>query len=232
MKKEKLVILSGAGMSAESGISVFRGSDGLWEGYSIMEVATMEGWLKQPGVVLEFYNQRRKQVMEAKPNTGHQIIAALEMDFDVSVITQNVDDLHERAGSSNVLHLHGELMKARSTVNENNLKQLNSWELNIGDLCSEGGQLRPHVVWFGEPVPMIEPAIDIVSTADILVIVGTSMSVYPAASLVHFCPDKALLFCIDPNMPDLPHRKPPVVAIAKGAGQGMTELREILLNRN
>lgn len=232
MEKEKLVILSGAGMSAESGISVFRGAGGLWEGFSIEEVATMDGWLNQPEVVLEFYNQRRKQIMEAQPNAGHYTIADLQNWFDVTVITQNIDDLHERAGSNNVLHLHGEIMKARSCADDQFLKQLDHWELKPGDVCPKGSQLRPHVVWFGEPVPMFAPAAEMVSEADIVVIVGTSMTVYPAASLVNYCGHNARIFCIDPSIPELPRRNPPIITIAQGAEAGLSELKKRLLNQS
>ncbi len=231
MTKQKLVVLSGAGMSAESGISVFRGAGGLWEGYSIEEVASPKGWARQPEVVLEFYNQRRKQIMSAEPNKGHRVLAELETDFDVIIITQNIDDLHERAGSSKVVHLHGEIMKARSTANPTLIKTLDHWELCWGDRCEQGSQLRPHIVWFGEPVPMIEVASDIVSEADYVAIVGTSMTVYPAASLVHYCSDQSEIYCIDPSIPVLPKRNPPIIPIPRGAGEGITELKRLLLKQ-
>ncbi len=230
MNRQKIVVLSGAGMSAESGISVFRGAGGLWEGYSVEEVASPAGWEKQPQTVLEFYNQRRKQIMSSEPNEGHRIIAELESDFEVTVVTQNIDDLHERAGSTNVVHLHGEIMKARSTADPTIIKKLDHWELCWGDQCEKGSQLRPHIVWFGEPVPMIEVAADIVSEADAVAIVGTSMTVYPAASLVHYCSNHASVFCIDPNIPVLPKRNPPIVPISKGAGEGLNEMKRILMN--
>lgn len=228
MQRKKLVILSGAGMSAESGIPTFRGADGLWEGYRIEQVASPQGWAQNREVVLGFYNQRRKQVMAVKPNRGHEILAELERDFDVQIITQNIDDLHERAGSSNVLHLHGEIMKARSTKDPKLIYDLDTWEIKSGDTCDLGSQLRPHIVWFGEAVPMIEPAAELVSKADILVIVGTSMVVYPAAGLIDFCPDQVPVYCIDPSIPYLPKRVPPITTIAAGASTGLQELAKQL----
>lgn len=231
MIDKRLVVLSGAGMSAESGISVFRGTGGLWEGYSIEEVASPEGWERQPEEVLEFYNQRRKQIWSAEPNEGHRIIGELEKHFDVTVVTQNIDNLHEKAGSTKVVHLHGEIMKARSTVDPNSVRTLDHWELCWGDHCEKGSQLRPHIVWFGEAVPMLETAADVVAQADLVVIVGTSMTVYPAAGLVHYCPDHAVIYCVDPNMPPLPHRNPPIVRIQKGASEGLAELRDLLISK-
>jgi NAD-dependent deacetylase len=224
MKRKKLVVLTGAGMSAESGIPTFRGSDGLWEGYSIEEVASPQAWMRNPDLVLDFYNQRRKQIMEAAPNPGHRLLADLEKEYDVRIITQNIDNLHERAGSTNVMHLHGEIMKARSTSSPNLIYDLDHWKLSSGDLCERGSQLRPHIVWFGEAVPMIEPAAELVSQADILVIAGTSMVVYPAAGLIEFCPDRTPVFCIDPATPALPYRNPPIVNIVAGASKGIEEL--------
>jgi NAD-dependent deacetylase len=197
--KKKVVILSGAGVSAESGISTFRGNDGLWENQPIEEVATYEGWLKNRKLVLEFYNQRRKQLLDVKPNAGHYELVRLEKAYEVDVITQNVDDLHERAGSQHVLHLHGELKKARSTVNPNYIVTLDGWELNEGMTCPEGAQLRPHIVWFGEAVPMIEPAIKLCTAADYFIVVGTSLVVYPAAGLVNYVPHKSPKYVVDPN---------------------------------
>jgi NAD-dependent deacetylase len=226
MNKKRLVVLSGAGMSAESGIPTFRGSDGLWEGFSIEEVASPQGWNRNRKVVLDFYNQRRKGIMAAKPNRGHEILAEMQSVLDVQIVTQNIDDLHERAGSKNVLHLHGEIMKARSTFNSNLIYDLKHWEIKEGDLCEKGSQLRPHIVWFGETVPMMDEAIDLVASADILVIVGTSMVVYPAASLVHYARENAPVFCVDPNIPPLPKRKVPIVSIQKGGSQGLHELKK------
>jgi NAD-dependent deacetylase len=195
---KKLVILTGAGISAESGIKTFRDSDGLWEGHDVMEVASAEGYLKNPALVLEFYNQRRKQLLEVNPNKAHFNLAKLESDFNVEIITQNVDDLHERAGSTRITHLHGELLKARSTGNE---KDVLEWKkkLVLGNLCKKNYQLRPHIVWFGEMVPLLEKAIKITQTADILVIIGTSMQVYPAASLVDYVKPNTPIYFIDPK---------------------------------
>ncbi len=194
---KNLVVLTGAGMSAESGIKTFRDADGLWEGHRVEDVATPEAWIKDQELVLDFYNQRRKQLFEVKPNLGHTTLAELESQFNVHVVTQNVDDLHERAGSSKVLHLHGELRKVRSVVNE---KLVYDWEKDLkpGDLCEEGNQLRPHIVWFGEAVPMIEPAAAICSMADTLLIVGTSLLVYPAAGLSQFAPEHCEIIYLDP----------------------------------
>ncbi|MCL7754064.1 NAD-dependent deacylase [Polaribacter sp. Z022] len=195
---KKLVVLTGAGISAESGIKTFRDSNGLWEGHDVMEVASPEGFKANPELVLDFYNQRRKQLFEVSPNKGHYNLVALEKYFDVEIVTQNVDDLHERAGSKNVTHLHGELLKARSIVDENVVLDWNN-NLVLGDKCPKGNQLRPHIVWFGEMVPMLEKAIEITQKADILVIIGTSMQVYPAASLVNYIKPKTPIYFIDPK---------------------------------
>ena len=193
-----LVVLTGAGISAESGIKTFRDADGLWEGHDVMEVATPQGFAKNPELVLEFYNQRRNQLHEVKPNSAHYSLASLENDYKVTIITQNVDDLHERAGSTNVIHLHGELLKVRSTKHQNDIK---TWpkDLFLGDTCDGGYQLRPHIVWFGEDVPMIEKAIDICETADLLLIIGTSMQVYPASGLMNYVPHNTPTYFIDPK---------------------------------
>lgn len=195
---KKIAILTGAGISAESDISTFRDANGLWEGHDIMEVASPEGFAKNPKIVLEFYNQRRHQILNVEPNAAHKALAALQEDFDTHIITQNVDDLHERAGSKKVLHLHGELLKARSIAP--NAKPI-SWEkdINLGDKDSDGKQLRPHIVWFGEEVPNIEPAIKIIEKADIIIVVGTSMQVYPAASLIHYAQHHTPIYFIDPK---------------------------------
>jgi len=195
---QKIVVLTGAGVSAESGINTFRDANGLWEGHDVMEVASPEGFRANPELVLDFYNQRRRQLFEVEPNLGHRALAKLEKHFEVQIITQNVDDLHERAGSSKVLHIHGELLKVRSTKNEGDVLR---WEkdLNLGDLCENGHQLRPHIVWFGEQVPLLEKAIQITQTADILIIIGTSMQVYPAASLIDFVSTKSQIFFVDPK---------------------------------
>ncbi|MDO6760028.1 NAD-dependent deacylase [Tamlana sp. 2_MG-2023] len=200
-----IVVLTGAGMSAESGINTFRDADGLWEGHDVMEVATPEGFTANPELVLNFYNQRRKQLFEVEPNQAHFDLAELENTFKVSIITQNVDDLHERAGSTNVIHLHGELRKVKSTFDENDVLPWDK-DLVLGDLCKKGHQLRPHIVWFGEAVPMIEKAIEICETADILMIIGTSMQVYPAAGLKDYVPENTPTYFIDPK-PNISSRK-------------------------
>jgi NAD-dependent deacetylase len=196
---QKLVVLSGAGVSAESGLKTFRDSDGLWEEYNVMEVATPEAWEANPQMVLEFYNKRRVQVLNAEPNAAHKAIAELDRHFDVTVVTQNIDDLHERAGSKNVLHLHGKLTNARSTADETLIYPIEGEYLGFGDLCEKGSQLRPDIVWFGEAVPNIVKAQEIVSQANILLIVGTSLNVYPAAGLVHFADFRVRKFLIDPK---------------------------------
>ena len=196
---KNLVILSGAGMSAESGIKTFRDMGGLWEEYDVMEVASPQAWEQSPELVLRFYNERRKKLFEAKPNEGHKGIAELEKYFNVQIVTQNVDDLHERAGSTNVLHLHGELKKIRSTVDPNLIYTMDKWELKLGDKCEKGSQLRPHIVWFGEAVPAIQDAALICEKTDIFVVVGTSLNVYPAAGLIDYVPAEAPIFLIDPN---------------------------------
>ena len=195
---KKIVVLTGAGMSAESGLNTFRDSNGLWEGHDVMEVASPEGFARNPELVLDFYNQRRRQLLQVKPNTAHLALAELESDYDVNIITQNVDDLHERAGSAQVLHLHGELLKASSTKNT---QLVYTWKNDIllGDLCELKSQLRPYIVWFGEAVPLLEDAIEITAKADILVIVGTSMQVYPAASLINYAPVGTPIYFIDPK---------------------------------
>jgi NAD-dependent deacetylase len=195
---KKLVILTGAGISAESGINTFRDTNGLWEGHDVMQVASPEGYLANPALVLDFYNQRRKQLLEVFPNKAHFNLAHLENYFDVEIITQNVDDLHERAGSSSVIHLHGELLKVRSSVDKNDVLDWNK-ELVLGDLCSKKSQLRPHIVWFGEMVPLLEKAIEITQNADILILIGTSMQVYPAASLIDFVAPNTPIYFINPK---------------------------------
>lgn len=196
--KKHIVVLTGAGVSAESGLSTFRDADGLWEGHDVMEVASPQGFSNNPALVLDFYNQRRRQLLQVKPNEAHKDLAHLETDFQVTIITQNVDNLHEQAGSSRVIHLHGELFKVRSTGNENDIKHWES-DLVLGDTCKNGHQLRPHIVWFGEDVPLIPKAISICETADILIVIGTSMQVYPAASLMHYVPENTPTFFIDPK---------------------------------
>lgn len=198
--KSTLVVLTGAGISAESGLKTFRDSDGLWEGYDIYEVASPRGWKKDPQIVLDFYNMRRRDVAKAIPNAAHEGLAALEKDFDVHIITQNIDDLHERAGSSKVLHLHGEIFKMRSVDNETALYDIRK-DINWGDKAPDGSQLRPHIVWFEEPVPMIEAAANITRAADLFVVIGTSLAVYPAAGLVNYAPLEIPKFIIDKNIP-------------------------------
>lgn len=225
--KKKLVVLSGAGISAESGINTFRDAGGLWEGHNVMDVATPEGWHKNPKLVLDFYNQRRKQLKEVQPNLGHQILAALENDFDVFIITQNVDNLHDKAGSSNVLHLHGELLKVRSTKNSDYIL---NWEtdLNFGDVDDKGNQLRPHIVWFGEEVPALEEAIPIVEKADILIIIGTSLQVYPAASLMNFAKPNIPVFYIDPKPAAIYNFPNDIKVLATTGSKGMEIVRKEL----
>jgi NAD-dependent deacetylase len=226
--KKKLVVLTGAGISAESGIATFRDAGGLWEGHRVEDVATPEGWMKNPALVLEFYNQRRKRALEVKPNRGHEILAELEQYFDVTVVTQNVDDLHERAGSTHIIHLHGSLFESRSTVDENLVYRIQGWALNLGDRCEKGSQLRPNIVWFGEVVPMMEVAARYAAQADIFLVVGTSMVVYPAAGLIHYVPVENPKFVIDPKLPDV-GTIPYVTMIADKASTGMEKVKGQLL---
>lgn len=226
--KKKLTVLSGAGISAESGIPTFRDADGLWEGYDVMEVATPEGWAKNPGLVLEFYNQRRKRALEVQPNRGHEILAELEDYFDVTIVTQNVDNLHERAGSSHVIHLHGSLFEARSCKNENLVYPIDGWEMKLGDLCDEGSQLRPNIVWFGEMVPLMGEAAEYARRCDIFIVVGTSMVVYPAAGLIDYVPFETPKYVIDPNIPQIAHI-PYLHKIPEKASVGMERVRQQLL---
>ena len=218
--QKKIVVLSGAGISAESGIKTFRDSNGLWEGHAVSDVATPEGWSKNPGLVLDFYNQRRKQLQEVQPNRGHQIIAALENDFEVSIITQNVDNLHEKSGSTSVIHLHGELLKVRSVANPNYILDWQQ-DLYLGDVDTEGNQLRPDIVWFGEEVPTIEIAISMVQNADILLIIGTSLQVYPAASLIHYAKPTIPTYYIDPNPSSIYNLPKNIKVIATTGTKGM-----------
>ncbi|RKS25216.1 NAD-dependent deacetylase [Flavobacterium endophyticum] len=228
--KKKLVVLTGAGISAESGIKTFRDSDGLWEGHDVMEVASPEGWRNNPALVMDFYNKRRQQLKKVVPNAAHLILAELEQHFDVHIITQNVDDLHERAGSSNVLHLHGELLKARSTKRENYILDWTD-DLNFGDLDDNGHQLRPHIVWFGEAVPALEEAISITNEADFFAVVGTSLQVYPAAGLVDFAKPGTPLFYVDLNPARIPNLRNELEVIPTTASEGMKLLKEKLLAR-
>lgn len=228
VKKQKLVVLTGAGVSAESGIKTFRDSNGLWENHDIQEVASPEGWRNNRSLVQNFYNQRRKQARECLPNEAHHTLARLEEHFDVQIITQNVDDLHERAGSSKVLHLHGELSKAQSTVDPKLVYTLDHWEIKEGDLCEKGSQLRPFIVWFGEAVPMMVPAINLAKTADVFLILGTSLQVYPAAGLIDYAPRTAKKYLIDPQIPDASLNQE-VILIREKATIGIKILEELLL---
>ena len=229
---KKIVFLTGAGMSVESGLSTFRGSGGMWDEYPVEKVASIDGYIENPSLVLEFYNKRRNELLTVQPNEGHRLIAALEKDYRVTVVTQNVDDLHERAGSTNVIHLHGELMKATSSREPNNLNYVHTLpadNLNIalGDKAADGSQLRPYIVWFGEAVPMISDAIDELRDADIFVIIGTSLNVYPAAGLLNYAPAGVPVYLIDPNDVNInQHRW--LNFIKKGASEGMKELVSLL----
>jgi len=218
-----LVVLTGAGMSAESGLRTFREMGGLWEEYDVYEVASPGGWAKDRALVLRFYNERRKQLLETTPNMGHLGLVGLEKNFDVQIITQNIDDLHERAGSTNILHLHGELRKSQSSEDSDLVYDIDGWELNEGDLCEKGSQLRPHVVWFGEAVPAIEEAAEIVSTAHVFIIIGTSMNVYPAAGLINHVPETVPIYIIDPNEVSVPGYSR-IKVIRKKAGEGIDDL--------
>ena len=228
MNRNKLIVLSGAGVSAESGIRTFRDSNGLWENHDVMEVATPEGWRRNRALVLDFYNQRRKQARECQPNAAHRLLAELEQHLEVQIITQNVDDLHERAGSTKVLHLHGELKKAQSSLDPKLIYDLDHWEIREGDKCEKGSQLRPFIVWFGEEVPMIVPAMEMVQQADYLLVLGTSLQVYPAASLIDLAPKSSLKFLIDPNPPNY-HSSKDFQIIAKSATQGMEIFTQLIL---
>ena len=220
-----IVVLTGAGMSAESGLKTFRAEDGLWEGHDVTKVASPQGFANDPELVLDFYNQRRRQLVNAEPNSAHLALAELEQDFKVTIITQNIDDLHERAGSSNVVHLHGELFKVRSTFDENDIMEWKT-DLVLGDVCKKGYQLRPHIVWFGEMVPMIEKAIYVTQSADILLVIGTSLKVYPAASLMHYVTNDTNIYYIDPN-PNISSNHQ-LTVIPEKATVGMKKLMKIL----
>lgn len=225
---KKLVIFTGAGMSAESGIKTFRDSNGLWEEYNVSEVATPEAWLRNPALVNEFYNKRRKQVLEAEPNPAHYALVELERHYKVQVITQNIDDLHERAGSKNVLHLHGEIKKARSTANPDLIYDIKGWQLKLGQKCELGSPLRPHIVWFGEAVPNMAAACEIIKQAEILIVIGTSLNVYPAAGLVFHAEDKCKKYLVDPGevkITDIENLK----IFKEKAGTGVSKVVEELL---
>ncbi len=228
---KKLVVLSGAGISAESGIKTFRDADGLWEGHDIMEVASPIGFAKNPELVLDFYNKRRAQLLEVQPNQAHSILAELQNEFDVHIITQNVDDLHERAGSTNVIHLHGELLKARSVYNEQIILDWKT-DLFLGDVDQFGNQLRPNIVWFGEEVPAMNKALEIVEQADILVVIGTSLQVYPAAGLINYVDQHIPVYYIDPKPAKINNLPNPLEVLPLSGTEGMKILREKLLNSN
>lgn len=227
---KKIVVLTGAGISAESGLKTFRDSGGLWEGHDVMEVATPQAWEKNRSLVLEFYNQRRKQALDTKPNAGHKALVELEEHFEVSIITQNVDTLHEQAGSTSVLHLHGQLNQVRSTLDPSLVYDLDGWELKEGDKCGKGSQLRPHIVWFGEAVPMMEPAIESVQSADILIVAGTSLVVYPAAGLLDFSKAEIPVFIVDPKIPDV-SRQENRYFYEEVASTGLKKVKETLITK-
>ncbi len=233
MKIHKIVVLSGAGMSAESGIKTFRDADGLWENHDIMEVASPEGWRKNKELVLKFYNDRRRQLFDVQPNAGHLALVELEKNFDLHIITQNIDDLHARAGSKNILHLHGELRKSRSTLDASLIYDCLD-DINLGNKCAKGSQLRPHIVWFGENVPLIYYAVKIISQADVVIVIGSSMQVYPAAGLVDAAPKNIPIYYIDPR-PQLNHElklRKNLIVIAKPATIGVREVVEKLMANN
>lgn len=225
---KNLVVLTGAGISAESGIPTFRDAGGLWEGFRVEDVASPEGWQRNPEMVLEFYNLRRKKALEVKPNRGHEILAELEEHFNVSIVTQNVDNLHERAGSSDVIHLHGSLFESRSTIDESLVYSISGWQLSLGDLCERGSQLRPNIVWFGELVHRIEVAARIASTADIFLIVGTSLAVYPAAGLIDYVNYDTPKYLIDPKLPEITYIQN-LEMIADKASTGLEQLKPKLI---
>ncbi len=220
---KKIVVLTGAGISAESGIPTFRAADGLWEGHDVMEVATPQGWTKNKALVLQFYNERRKKALSVLPNSGHQRLADLEKYYEVDIITQNVDNLHERAGSTNVIHLHGQLFESRSTLDERLVYPIEGWELSIGDKCERGSQLRPNIVWFGEAVPLMEIAIEKALQADIFIVVGTSLAVYPAAGLMDYVANEVPKYIIDPKIPEVPST-PNLTCIEEMGSVGMEQL--------
>ena len=224
----KVVVLTGAGISAESGIATFRDANGLWEGHDVMEVASPQGWERNPELVLNFYNERRKAALNAEPNDGHKALVRMEKDFDVTIITQNVDDLHEKAGSSKIIHLHGQLFQSRSTLDENLVYDMEGWELKLGDKCEQGAQLRPNIVWFGEMVPMMEVAAKETYEADVFLVVGTSLVVYPAAGLLNLVPDHVPKYVIDPKMPDVAKR-PNLHLLEENASTGVEKVRQMLL---
>jgi len=226
---KKIVVLTGAGISAESGLKTFRDSDGLWEGYNIEDVATPEAWHRNPALVQTFYNERRKTVLEAKPNAAHYALAKLEEKYDVTIITQNIDDLHERGGSTNVLHLHGIITRSQSGINPNLTYPIDGWEIKMGETCELGSQLRAHVVWFGEAVPMIEKAAEVCEEADLFILVGSSLAVYPAAGLINYVPLTVPKYIIDPKIPDI-RKNSSIIKIEERATVGVPALVEKLLS--
>lgn len=225
------MVLTGAGISAESGLKTFRDSGGLWEGHDVHKVATPEAWANNPELVLRFYNDRRKQALEAAPNPGHFALADLEKEFEVIIITQNVDTLHEKAGSSEVIHLHGELFKAQSTKDPHDVYEIHGWELNMGDCCEKGHQLRPHIVWFGEPVPLMEEAIEETFDADIFIVAGTSLIVYPAASLIDYVKHEVPKFVVDPKIPLIKDYNN-LYLYEEPASTGLVKVRDILFKEH
>ena len=224
---KKIVVLTGAGISAESGISTFRDSDGLWEQYRVEDVATHEAYLRNPELVLNFYNERRRQLFSVKPNEGHRQLVRLEQKYDVHIITQNIDNLHEQAGSTNVLHLHGELTKARSDRNDKLIIDIGDRDIHLGDKAPDGAQLRPHIVWFGEAVPNIEPAAELCEKADYFIVIGTSMYVYPAAGLIHYVPRSAPCYLVDPKAVPISR---PITIVQEKAGTGVKKVVDELMN--
>ena len=231
MKKQKIVVLTGAGISAESGIATFRGSGGLWEGHDIQEVASPEGWARNPELVLHFYNLRRADAVKAEPNAAHKALAKLEEKYEVIIITQNIDNLHERGGSTNVVHLHGEITKVRSTKYPELIYDIGGKAIKMGDLCEKGAQLRPHIVWFGEAVPMMEEATYLAYDADYFIVVGTSMAVYPAASLIHYVNARIPKYLVDPYIPQSVRNIRNLTTIAEKATIGVTRLVEELMEK-
>jgi NAD-dependent deacetylase len=225
---KKIVVLTGAGISAESGLKTFRDSDGLWEGYNIEDVATPDAWRRNPALVQTFYNERRKSVLEAKPNAAHYALARLEEKYDVTIITQNIDDLHERGGSTNVLHLHGIITRSQSSLNPNLTYPIDGWEIKMGEVCELGSPLRAHVVWFGEAVPMIEKAAEVCEEADVFILIGSSLAVYPAAGLINYVPLPVIKYIIDPKIPEFT-KSNSIVEIEERATIGVPKLVDELL---
>ncbi|MEX2513834.1 MAG: Sir2 family NAD-dependent protein deacetylase [Cyclobacteriaceae bacterium] len=228
---KKLVVLTGAGISAESGLKTFRDDNGLWEGHNVMSVASITGWHKDKAMVLDFYNKRRKACLEVAPNAAHYRLAAMEKDYEITIITQNVDDLHEKAGSTHIIHLHGELFKSQSTSDPSLVYNMDGWELKMGDKCEKGSQLRPFIVWFGETVPKMEEAMEEAMDADIFAVVGTSMLVYPAAGLIDYVPESTPKFVIDVKIPFL-HSHPHLIPIEEKASTGIVKMENRLKNQN